>query len=84
MIGWLLTSRVGRSLALAFAFVVSVLGYGMAQRQAGRNEANTKAERDALKDRQRRLDAGRSAQAKGDQSGLAPEERVRKNDGAWQ
>jgi membrane protein implicated in regulation of membrane protease activity len=84
MISWLITSRVGRSLALAFAFVVSVLVIVASYTRAVVKNTNTKAERDALKDRQRRLEAGRSAQAKGDQSGLSPEARVRKNDGAWQ
>lgn len=69
-------------LAIGAVVLAAIVAYLSGNRK-GRNDERTKAERDALRDYQQRLDRGRDAVAGGRDSGATPDERVRKNDGKW-
>lgn len=53
------------------------------QRQKGREDAGKDIEREVLRDVQERTERGREAVSTGRASGATPDERLRRNDGAW-
>lgn len=61
------------------AAVIGLFAFGRSQRAKGKRDATDLIVRDA----QVRFGNGRKAQKAGDESGLSPADRVRKNDGAW-
>jgi hypothetical protein len=64
------------------ALVASVIGALVFNRRKGRKEGHERAQTEALKDAQERMERGRDAVSRG-RDGGSPADRLRRNDGQW-
>jgi hypothetical protein len=65
------------------AGIVAVLGAWLVGKRQGAQSARVAAEMEGLRDATERQDRGRQAVQDGRDSGLSPDDRLRRNDGDW-